>query len=60
MAAHSRVLAWRLPWTEEPGGLLPMGSQSQTRLMTEPSAAWGRCCLMSEEFLFGKMKQFES
>ena len=27
MAAHSNVLAWRTPWTEEPGGLLSTGSQ---------------------------------
>ena len=27
MATHSSVLAWRIPWTEEPGGLQPMGSQ---------------------------------
>ena len=27
MAAHSSVLAWRIPWTEEPGGLQPMRSQ---------------------------------
>ena len=27
MATHSRILAWRIPWTEEPGGLQPMGSQ---------------------------------
>ena len=27
MATHSSVLAWRLPWTEEPGGLQPMGMQ---------------------------------
>ena len=27
MAAHSSVLAWRLLWTEEPGGLQSMGSQ---------------------------------
>ena len=27
MATHSGVLAWRIPWTEEPGGLQPMGSQ---------------------------------
>ena len=33
MATHSRILAWKLPWTEEPGGLQSMGSQkSQTRL----------------------------
>ena len=25
MATHSSVLAWRIPWTEEPGGLQPMG-----------------------------------
>ena len=27
MATHSSILAWRIPWTEEPGGLLTMGSQ---------------------------------
>ena len=32
MATHSSVLAWRIPGTEEPGGLPSMGSQSQTRL----------------------------
>ena len=32
MATHSSILAWELPWTEEPGGLQSMGSQSQTRL----------------------------
>ena len=26
-ATHASVLAWRSPWTEEPGGLQPMGSQ---------------------------------
>ena len=30
MAAHSSILAWRIPWKEEPGGLQSMGSQSQT------------------------------
>ena len=25
MATHSRVLAWRIPWTEKPGGLQSMG-----------------------------------
>ena len=33
MAAHSSILAWRIPWTEEPGGLRSMGLQrSRTRL----------------------------
>ena len=27
MAIHYSVLAWRIPWTEEPGGLQAMGSQ---------------------------------
>ena len=27
IATHSSVLAWRIPWTEEPGGLQFMGSQ---------------------------------
>ena len=27
MAAHSSILAWRIPWTVEPGGLQSMGSQ---------------------------------
>ena len=27
IAAHSIILAWRIPWTEEPGGLQSMGSQ---------------------------------
>ena len=28
MATHSSTLAWRIPWTEEPGGLQSIGSQS--------------------------------
>ena len=32
MATHSSTLAWRIPWTEEPGGLQSMGSQSRTQL----------------------------
>ena len=33
MATHSSTLAWRIPWTEEPGGLQSMGSQESD--MTE-------------------------
>ena len=32
MATHSSILTWRVPWTEEPGGLQSMGSQSRVRL----------------------------
>ena len=28
MATHSSILAWEIPWTEEPGGLQSMGSQN--------------------------------
>ena len=31
-ATHSSILAWRLPWTEEPGELWSMGSQSRAQL----------------------------
>ena len=44
MATHSSVLAWKIPWTEEPGGLQSIGSQrvrhdlagSQTTANTVP------------------------
>ena len=32
MATHSSTLVWRIPWTEEPGGLQSMGLQSWTQL----------------------------
>ena len=33
MITHSSILAWRIPWTEEPSGLQPLGTQmSQTQL----------------------------
>jgi len=32
MVTHSSILAWRIPWTEEPGGLQSIGSQSWTQL----------------------------
>ena len=34
MTTHSSILAWKIRWTEEPGGLQSMGWQSQTRLST--------------------------
>ena len=32
MATHSSILAWKIPWTEEPGRLQSMGSQRVRRL----------------------------
>ena len=36
MATYSSFLAWRIPWTEEPGGLQPMGLQVGRNLVTKP------------------------
>ena len=36
MATHSRIHAWRMPWTEEPGGLRSTGFQ---RVRHDPEAA---------------------
>ena len=44
MATHSSILAWRIPWTEEPGGLQSMGSQRvrrDWRLTHIPTLTWG-------------------
>ena len=34
MATHSSILAYRIPWTEEPGGLQSMGVTKETQLRT--------------------------
>ena len=39
MATHSNILAWKIPWTEEPDGLQFMGLQSWTRLSNLTTAA---------------------
>ena len=48
MATHSSILAWRIPGTEEPGGLWSMGSQSQTRLKQLSSSSSCLLCLTLE------------
>ena len=35
MATHSDILAWRIPWTEETGGLQSMGSQKSQTLLSK-------------------------
>ena len=40
MATHSSILAWRIPGTGESGGLLSMGSHSQTRLKRLSSSSY--------------------
>ena len=39
IATHSSILAWEIPWTEEPGGLQSMGLQSQTQLSNNKSCS---------------------
>ena len=36
MATHSSILAWEIPWTEEPGELKSMGSQEWDSTVTKP------------------------
>ena len=46
MATHSSILAWKIPWAEEPGWLQSMGLQSRTRLSDCHLAVMGfYCCL---------------
>ena len=35
MATHSSILAWEIPWTENPGGLQSMGSQKNWTQMSD-------------------------
>ena len=57
MATHSSILACRIPWTEQPGGLQSVGSHSRTRLKWLSrlwpgfSFSW-RCLLQSGSFSF--------
>ena len=44
MATHCSILAWEIPWTEEPGGLQSVGSQSQTRLNDKTTTATTFLC----------------
>ena len=46
MATHSSIFAWEIPWTEEPGGLQSMGSQSQAWLSDEHFHFC--CCLVTK------------
>ena len=50
MATRSSILAWEIPWTEEPGGPRSMGLQSQTGL-SGSIAAVNSCTLKGESWL---------
>ena len=36
MATHSSILAWKIPWTEKPGGLQSIGSQESDTVTKSP------------------------
>ena len=46
MATHSSILAWRIPWTEEPGRLQSMGSQ-RVRYDRVTNTHRGHCAIES-------------
>ena len=40
MATHSSILAWEMPWTEEPGGLQSVGSQRVGHNLVTNTTMW--------------------
>ena len=56
MASHSSILVWKIPWTEEPGGLLSRGvTKSQTRL-----SDWGCHIQNTKTMAFGPIISWEN
>ena len=51
MATHSSILAWRLPWTEEPGGLQSTGSQRAGHDWVTGNIDTVRACLLSHSVI---------
>ena len=51
MATHSSILAWRIPWTEEPGGLQTMGSQRDVGNLISGSSALSKSNLKIWKFM---------
>ena len=43
MATHSSILAWRIPWSEEPGRLQSMGLQAAVRWFNRGHLSQGTC-----------------
>ena len=52
MATHSSILAWRIPWIEEPGGLLSMGSQRVRHNWVTNTLYLSRYCTMIQNIFF--------
>ena len=54
MATHSSILAWRSPWTEEPGKLQSLGPQSRTWMVTEHRCQLSPACSHLRDLLESK------
>ena len=57
MATHSSILAWKIPWTVEPGGLQAMGSQRvDTTEQLDPYI--GVCPILSVVIVSGEQRSY--
>ena len=59
MAPQSSTLAWKIPWTEEPGGLPSMGSQSRTQLKRLSSSSSSSLLFYALYSLLGLLTRFK-
>ena len=57
MATHSSILTWRMPWTEEPGGLQSMGLQESDTTKPPPPLQWEAQEGTREKPLFAKLER---
>ena len=46
MMTHSTIAAWRIPWTEEPGGLQSIGLQRAGHDLSNLAHVHAHCCLL--------------
>ena len=57
MATHSSVLAWRIPGTGEPGGLLSLGSHRVGHEWSDLAAAAAAACDLPGQIVFSEKKK---
>ena len=58
MAAHSSILAWRIPWTAEPGGLQSM-AHKESDTTERPALLLSRHCANLDDFCKSSQKSYE-
>ena len=57
MATHSSILAWKIPWTEDPGRLQSTGSQKESDIAAEQQQLWASSHLLGSSqtmLMFGR------